>query len=873
MTTIKKFKSKKVSNQYTRYFDVKNLLHSDKSYKVADCTKAIGSPRNKQTRTQTRSPGRSVSTTIQWQPIDTAFVDDARGSPYLLLSEDDTLVNEHSKKRRRQTTCHNVLHEPRLKLDPAGIEPLIRGIRISICVEHTRFPLIAKVTKGMGLTHVPEHRLWNVQWCDNTPHFDLLKSMKRFQQINHFPGMSEICRKDLLSRNLNRMLKMYPGDYRIFPKTWLLPTDTYDVAVYLNKHKRTFILKPYSSGQGRGIWLTNTLRSVGRQEKLICQSYVDKPLLIDGYKFDLRVYTLVTSVDPLRIFVYNEGLARFATHKYKPPALGNSNNMFMHLTNYCVNRRNSNYDAGSGNDGGSKRKLSAYNKWLVDHNYSVDEFWAAVDDAIIKTVISAWPVLKHNYHLCFPKHDKIQACFQLLGFDILVDWKLKPYILEVNHTPSLSGGEPVDYEVKRPLIRDTLNLISTPLVDKEEIIREDRAQLRDRLMRQQAHRRSAVTPSKSAVTPQRAAGGADLNQACSLGALAQQIAWEESHLGNYRRIMPPTNSDRVNYYFKFYNQYKEVSMFKENNTSKGRIRLNREHLKQQKLQQQLLTEQDQLHRLRQRKQKLQHIFLQNNTQNFSNLLKQKRMQALAIAKDIHLQKARLLQQNAGKERVGIWQMVDKQQVESNQNMETNPDKMSVGARIRNKRSMAVIKSHRRTQRHQLQRRARRARRLERESRLDAEFLAKHAVNHAVGGRLQAGSSKIISTSSKVGLNQQHQQKQLQLAARSKPKPRAKAKHRPAKKIKSPAKLAKQAAINKDVMDWMPQPINEADKQLQVEWRTQRTAAVNCGQFKEVLFHEMYERGHLTKNDIKQFPNLLYRILRNEINKDANVGGD
>lgn len=225
MTTIKKFKSKKVSNQYTRYFDVKNLLHSDKSYKVADCTKAIGSPRNKQTRTQTRSPGRSVSTTIQWQPIDTAFVDDARGSPYLLLSEDDTLVNEHSKKRRRQTTCHNVLHEPRLKLDPAGIEPLIRGIRISICVEHTRFPLIAKVTKGMGLTHVPEHRLWNVQWCDNTPHFDLLKSMKRFQQINHFPGMSEICRKDLLSRNLNRMLKMYPGDYRIFPKTWLLPTE------------------------------------------------------------------------------------------------------------------------------------------------------------------------------------------------------------------------------------------------------------------------------------------------------------------------------------------------------------------------------------------------------------------------------------------------------------------------------------------------------------------------------------------------------------------------------------------------------------------------------------------------------------------------
>lgn len=43
---------------------------------------------------------------------------------------------------------------------------------------------------------------------------------------------------------------------------------------------------------------------------MICQVYVTKPLLIDGYKFDLRVYALLTSIDPLRIFVYNEGLAR-----------------------------------------------------------------------------------------------------------------------------------------------------------------------------------------------------------------------------------------------------------------------------------------------------------------------------------------------------------------------------------------------------------------------------------------------------------------------------------------------------------------------------------------------------------------------------------
>lgn len=48
-----------------------------------------------------------------------------------------------------------------------------------------------------------------------------------------------------------------------------------------------------------------------------------QPFIIDGFKFDLRVYVLVTSCDPLRVFVYNEGLARFATTSYSHPSTDN----------------------------------------------------------------------------------------------------------------------------------------------------------------------------------------------------------------------------------------------------------------------------------------------------------------------------------------------------------------------------------------------------------------------------------------------------------------------------------------------------------------------------------------------------------------------
>lgn len=77
------------------------------------------------------------------------------------------------------------------------------------------------------------------------------------------------------------------------------------------------------------------------------------------------------------------------------------------------------------------RTFATLNKWWKNNNVNVEELWRKIDEIVVKTILAAYPTLKHSYNACFPNHDLIDACFELLGFDILLDCKLKPYLLEV----------------------------------------------------------------------------------------------------------------------------------------------------------------------------------------------------------------------------------------------------------------------------------------------------------------------------------------------------------------------------------------------------------------------------------------------------------
>ncbi|XP_069136948.1 tubulin polyglutamylase ttll6-like isoform X8 [Argopecten irradians] len=422
-----------------------------------------------------------------------------------------------------------------------------------ICLANCKYDVVRKVSRKFGFKEVGEDEDWTLYWTDYSVALERVMDMKKYQKINHFPGMSEICRKDMLARNMNRMLKLFPKDYNVFPKTWCLPADHGDFLAYTRQKKnKTYILKPETGCQGKGIWVTKNPKEIKPHEHMICQQYMCKPLLLDGFKFDLRIYCLVTSCDPLRIFLFKDGLARFATNKYSEPTNSNIDNVFMHLTNYAINKHSSDFIRDD--EAGSKRRISTVDRYMRQKGYDIDKMWNDIDDVIIKTLISAHSVLKHNYRTCFPNHVKGSACFEILGFDVLLDRKLRPSILEVNHSPSFNTDSELDREIKGALVWDTLNLVNFGACDRRKCIEEEKRRIKERLLG-----RGAKKETKEEL---------ELAQAQYLETLER---YENGHLGNFRRIYPAPGWEK---YDKFF--HSSGTLFQETAAFKARSELARQ---------------------------------------------------------------------------------------------------------------------------------------------------------------------------------------------------------------------------------------------------------------------------------------------------------
>ena len=104
------------------------------------------------------------------------------------------------------------------------------------------------------------------------------------------------------------------------------------------------------------------------------------------------MYVLVYGVDPLRVYVFNEGLARFATEPYTGPFKNNLDNLYMHLTNYAINKNSGNFvkSQGEDDDSGHKRSMTSILEYMQENepNFSAEDMMDQIEDIAVKTVIA-----------------------------------------------------------------------------------------------------------------------------------------------------------------------------------------------------------------------------------------------------------------------------------------------------------------------------------------------------------------------------------------------------------------------------------------------------------------------------------------------------
>ena len=237
-------------------------------------------------------------------------------------------------------------------------------------------------------------------------------------RVNRLPGVNSITCKLELAQNHKTFQQRFGKEvFDFVPETVSLSEtglrSLRDDREDKGPARKVWIVKPLNSFRGMGIFLTDRpqdlpLPTNGRE--FLMQNYLTTPYLIKGHKFDLRLYVLLTGVDPLRVFLYKDGLVRlvssllwfnplpsctvqsllhrFATEPYEE-GQRDLTNVCAHLTNVSVNSGNAEDFFGHKEElfSGFKWTLKTLGVYLNKQGFNWAETWRRIEDTCVKTVL------------------------------------------------------------------------------------------------------------------------------------------------------------------------------------------------------------------------------------------------------------------------------------------------------------------------------------------------------------------------------------------------------------------------------------------------------------------------------------------------------
>lgn len=309
------------------------------------------------------------------------------------------------------------------------------------------------------------------------------------QSYNHIPGHGEITRKDLLTKNSMewvskfssnpsclRQLDHFPHGLRLNDKSECLKFfATINSSEYMKRPARTkkFIIKAgYDSHRGSGVFILDEVYEKSLREQFdngarcgnvtsnfIAQEYIDPPLLYKGYKFDFRMYMLVSSTNPLKIY-YHDGFLRISLDKYdrtssKPNIYATNTELSKDIIKKCE-RYNTTYNNMTANElrEFQMKTMEEFSQYLYQAKVINDTNWLNnyLRPEIKRSFISSVKMIEKSLH-------KSSNYFEIFGVDIILDSQARVKILEINASPMVIGTNARKTKMMKRMLKGLFNIV------------------------------------------------------------------------------------------------------------------------------------------------------------------------------------------------------------------------------------------------------------------------------------------------------------------------------------------------------------------------------------------------------------------------------
>ena len=213
----------------------------------------------------------------------------------------------------------------------------------------------------------------------------------------------------------------------------------------LNGYKNIWIMKPSNLSRGRGVTCVDSLKPIEQSRiatnnyGLIVQKYIENPLIIKKRKFEIRQWVLVTSLNPLVIWMWKEPYLRFAAEDY---IMDDLNNIYSHLTNNLLDRNSKQFKNGKN----LEFPCQDFIKFIGENE------WKNIQEKIKNAIICSFYAVHH-------KIIQRENSHELFGYDFMVDEDKNVYLIEVNSSPTLNFNTNIMKEEVQKMVKDLIELI------------------------------------------------------------------------------------------------------------------------------------------------------------------------------------------------------------------------------------------------------------------------------------------------------------------------------------------------------------------------------------------------------------------------------